>query len=89
MDESGVPDPGSLRSTRVILRATPLEAPLHFIGDPKPLQLALLAACTQALRRIGVGRNRGSGHVEATLRTSDGAQVSLEPLFRLLEEEAS
>lgn len=89
MDESGVPDPGSLRSSRVILRETPLEAPLYFADPPEERALALLAACAQALRRVGVGRNRGCGRVEARLCTPEGDTVSPKRLFCLLGEEVS
>lgn len=89
MDESGVPDPGSLRSSRVILRETPLEAPLYFADPPEERMLALLGACAQALRRVGVGRNRGCGRVEARLCTPEGDTISPKRLFRLLGEEVS
>lgn len=89
MDESGVPDPGSLRSSRVILRETPLEAPLYFADPPEDEALALLAACARALRRVGVGRNRGRGRVEARLCTPEGDTISPQCLFHLPGEEVS
>ncbi len=67
MDESGVPEKGTLRAMRVVLRDTTFEANLHFIQPPDDDALALLAACTKALRRVGTGSNRGRGRVQATL----------------------
>lgn len=85
MDESGVPDPGSLRSSRVILRETSFKAPLYFATQVGSEALNLLAACAQALRRVGVGRNRGCGRVKASLCTPEGHIISP----NLLGEEVS
>jgi CRISPR/Cas system CSM-associated protein Csm3 (group 7 of RAMP superfamily) len=74
MDESGVPEPGSLRAMRVVLRETPFEAELHFTSDPTDDALALLAACVMALRRVGTGRNRGRGRVKAYLNDAETTQ---------------
>lgn len=71
MDETGKPDTGSLRAMRVILRETYFQADLHFIKPPIADDLALLAACALAVRRIGTGRNRGRGRV--TMRLCDTA----------------
>lgn len=76
MDESGVPDEGSLRAMRVILRGTPFVAALHFGQKPGEDDLALLAACVKALRRVGTGRNRGRGKVTAGLYTAQGEDVT-------------
>ncbi len=76
MDESGVPDEGSLRAMRVILRGTPFVAALHFTKKPDDDDLALLAACVRALRRVGTGRNRGRGRVRAGLYTAQGEDVT-------------
>lgn len=72
----GAPKKETLRSMRVILRKTPFEATLTFLVDPKPDDLALLAACVKALRRAGTGRNRGRGKLEAQLRNEKGSNIT-------------
>jgi hypothetical protein len=66
-ETTGAPEKGSLRSVRVLLRATELIAPLEFIRPPTDVTKAqaLLAACVLALRRGGTGRNRGRGQLTA------------------------
>ncbi len=76
MDESGVPRKETLRTMRVILRDTVLEAPLAFTAEPQPDDLALLAACVKAFRRAGTGRNRGRGRLVAELCDPDGRPVT-------------
>ena len=76
MDETGVPDAGSLRAMRVILRETSFEAQLTFVATPSPDSLALLAACTTALRYGGTGRNRGRGLVTARLCDAERRDVT-------------
>lgn len=76
MDETGVPEKGSLRAMRVILRGTVFEADLHFPSPPKENALALLAACAKALRRVGTGRNRGRGQVRVTLCDAQGQDIT-------------
>jgi CRISPR/Cas system CMR subunit Cmr4 (Cas7 group RAMP superfamily) len=70
-EETGTPDDGSLRSSRVLLRETELYAPLEIAlsdNDPNTEDvLAVLCACTAALRRGGIGRNRGRGRLKAWL----------------------
>ncbi len=70
-EETGTPDDGSLRSSRVLLRETELYAPLEVaLSDNDPTKedtLALLSACVAALRRGGIGRNRGRGRLKAQL----------------------
>jgi hypothetical protein len=63
----GAPDTGSLRSVRVLLRDTPLIAPITFRVTPTDADLALLAACVLLMRRGGSGRNRGRGRIAALL----------------------
>jgi len=72
MDETGKPARGSLRATRVVLRQTTLEASLWFVERPSQDDLALLAGCVMALRRVGTGRNRGRGRVKARLVDAQG-----------------
>ncbi|NJN18885.1 MAG: RAMP superfamily protein [Oscillochloris sp.] len=66
----GAPDTGSLRSVRVLLRNTPLIAPIGFRVTPTENDLALLAACILQMRRGGSGRNRGRGRIKALLHQS-------------------
>jgi hypothetical protein len=67
MTRTGVPDTGSLRASRVVLRETMFSAPLDFLAPPDPTALALLAGCALSLRRLGTARNRGRGRVRARL----------------------
>jgi len=67
-EETGVPDEGTLRAMRVVLRQTLFEARLTFPNGTEQDDLPLLAACILALRRAGTGRNRGRGRLRATLR---------------------
>jgi len=71
--DSGVAKEKSLRSKRVIIRGTPFEAQLTVLDDEKTLQL--LSACVKALRRVGLGRNRGTGEVRLTLKDAQGLDV--------------
>jgi hypothetical protein len=80
MDESGKPETGTLRTTRVVLRETPFEAALRFLEPPTEDALALLVACTLAVRRAGTGRNRGYGRVTARLYDANGNDVTDEHL---------
>ncbi len=68
VDEAGVPEDGSLRSMRIILRQTSFDSTLHSARDLQPDELALLAATVLAFRRAGTGRNRGRGRLVADLR---------------------
>jgi hypothetical protein len=65
---SGAPLEGSLRAARVLLRGAELIAELDFDAPPDEKALALLAASVLALRRAGLGRNRGSGRLKAVLQ---------------------
>jgi CRISPR/Cas system CSM-associated protein Csm3 (group 7 of RAMP superfamily) len=67
MEPSGIPERGSLRASRVILRNTSFISELAFEQAPDPDAKALLAACALSLRRAGVGRNRGRGRLTASL----------------------
>lgn len=73
---TGTPDEGSLRSMRILLRETALVAPLAFHEDPNQDALALLAACVLSLRRGGIGRNRGLGHLSARLCDEQGNDIT-------------
>jgi hypothetical protein len=75
-DATGAPEPGSLRSMRVILRGTQFVADLVFQDQPSPKALGLLAACVLALRRAGTGRNRGRGRLEARLYDQLGRDIT-------------
>ncbi len=61
--KSGAPQEQTLRAMRVVLRGTTFTAPLQFRTDAGDDELALLAACVVAARRLGMGRNRGRGEV--------------------------
>lgn len=65
--DTGVADPNSLRSARVVLRDLCFTAHLFLEEEPSPDMLALLVAGAAALRRVGSGRNRGRGHVHCTI----------------------
>jgi CRISPR/Cas system CSM-associated protein Csm3 (group 7 of RAMP superfamily) len=76
MDESGAPRKETLRTLRVILRGITFAAQLTFTDDPTADDLALLAATVKALRRVGTGRNRGRGRVQAELFTHAGEPIT-------------
>lgn len=70
-NETEAPEEHSLRSMRVLLRDTKLVSHIYFTDKPNDEHLALLAACTLALRRVGMGRNRGRGCVRAWLNSPE------------------
>lgn len=86
MDESGKPETGTLRTTRVVVRETPFEAMLRFHESPGSDALALLAASVLALRRAGTGRNRGYGWVTARLCDTNGNDITDEHLQHFRQE---
>jgi hypothetical protein len=71
--ETDAPATGSLRSERALIRNTYLFAPLTFEDEPEERHLALLAACVLAVRRGGLGRNRGRGRVQLRLHEPNPA----------------
>ena len=76
ISEDGVPETGSLRSARVVLRQTSFAAQVDFEEEPCPDTLALLAACVLAFRRAGTSRNRGRGRLAARLHDEQGQDVT-------------
>jgi hypothetical protein len=74
--ENGVPDKGSLRSFRVVIRELQFQADLLFETQPSDEMLSLLAVGTLGLRRLGSGRNRGRGHVSCTLHDTDENEIT-------------
>ena len=88
--ETGVPDRGTLRAMRVVLRDMPFEAKLTFPGESTPDDLSLLASCIVGLRRAGTGRNRGRGRLQATLHADagdgPGDETTLEHFDRFARE---
>lgn len=83
LNEEGVPDKGSLRAMRVLLRETQFEARLFYLPqstdgsvDQQRDDLALLAATVMGWRRGGTGRNRGHGKLSATLCDIHGDDVT-------------
>lgn len=73
---TGAPQDETLRAMRVVLRGTEFVAPLRFRSEPSDDALALLSACVAALRRLGMGRNRGRGEVECWLSDEQGKRVT-------------
>ncbi len=68
---TGIPQTGSLRAMRVLLRKTELIACLEFAQKPNETALALLAACAASLHRAGTGRNRGRGRMRFVLENEE------------------
>jgi CRISPR/Cas system CSM-associated protein Csm3 (group 7 of RAMP superfamily) len=85
--ETGAPMDQTLRAMRVVLRGTEFIAPLCFRTAVSEDALALLAACVASLRRLGMGRNRGRGEVEAWL-TDDQGNPAAKYLERFMTEVA-
>lgn len=75
-EETGIPDEGSLRSQRLVIRETVFFCPLHFSSAPGDAELALLAAAAATVRRAGSGRNRGKGKLSMRLLDSSGADIT-------------
>lgn len=69
MSENGSPKPESLRSMRVILSETIFESNVSFNEDFEidSDEITLLGMSCAALRRVGLGRNRGRGKVTVRL----------------------
>ncbi len=76
----------TLRAMRVILRNTVFEAPLSFSTKLAEMELALLAACVMAFRRVGSGRNRGRGEVCARLLDENLHDVTSKYYFLFKQE---
>jgi len=85
--ETGAPMDQTLRAMRVVLRGTEFIAPLYFRTAVSEDALALLAACVASLRRLGMGRNRGRGEVEAWLTDPQGNPAAMH-LDRFIAEVA-
>ncbi len=83
--ESGVPDKGSLRSARVVLRDLTFTADLSFEQQPTDDQLCLLMIGAKALRYLGSGRNRGRGHVHCCLHGESLPSNYLDRFFAVQE----
>lgn len=83
---TGIPETGSLRSMRVLLRRTMFTAQLEFATSPEAdsVELALLAACAAGLRRAGTGRNRGRGRIRAVLEDEQTMTRQLANFERIL-----
>ena len=87
--ESGVPEEGSLRAVRVVLRNTVFVAPLT-LDEPTDTALlndaqALLAACALTTRRGGLGRNRGRGRLCINLRGTASQSLDLVKTIKWFE----
>lgn len=83
--ENGVPDKGSLRSARVVLRDLTFTADLSFEQQPTDDQLCLLMIGAKALRYLGSGRNRGRGHVCCRLHGESLPSNYLDRFFAVQE----
>lgn len=78
LDESGAPRHDTLRSVRVILRDLTFLSCLTSLGDDfSKDEMAFLAACIHALRRVGSQKTRGYGRVQAVLHTAGGQDSPL------------
>lgn len=90
MDADGVAKDHSLRSIRVVMRETCLEAPLRLTDLESSEQtadaLALLSACVHAFRRAGTGRNRGRGLLVAELLDAAGQPIAADPFDHFCQE---
>jgi hypothetical protein len=68
---TGAPLDETLRAIRVLESGLTFYAPVRLQPNPDPqaalADQALLAACVMALRRAGLGRNRGKGSLQARL----------------------
>jgi hypothetical protein len=82
INEHGAPEHSTLRSMRVLLSGTSLEARISFDREPDSVELQLLAAAMLDLRHAGTGRNRGRGWLQAAL---DDEQTTKD-LFRSFGE---
>lgn len=76
VEVDGVPDPHTLRATRVILRGTSFEAPLDFARPLEDKEKGWVAACVKGLRRAGTARNRGRGRLDAYMQDQAGTILS-------------
>jgi hypothetical protein len=83
--KTGVPDRGSLRSARVVLRDLIFTADISFEQQPTDDQLCLLMIGAKALRYLGSGRNRGRGHVCCSLNGESLPQNYLDRFFAVSE----
>lgn len=82
---TGIPQTGSLRAMRVLLRKTELVAYLEFTQTPDETALALLAACSASLHRAGTGRNRGRGRIRVVLENEETMANHLAHFEQMLE----
>jgi hypothetical protein len=69
---SGKPKDGSLRSTRVVLRGTFFDAPLHSTEPLGDVDYEVLAACAAGVKRGGQNRARGLGWLQVDLLDAPG-----------------
>lgn len=84
-EENGLPEDGSLRAMRVVMRETAFEARLTTTADLTSLEEGLLAAAVMAWRRAGTGRNRGRGKLEADLLDAEGKSLLTSKLDDFME----
>lgn len=63
----GSPEPGTLRATRALRPGLCLTASLRWSVVPQDKDWHVLTWCAQGVRHLGLGRNRGRGHVKLTV----------------------
>jgi hypothetical protein len=64
---TGAPEHATLRSSRVIIRGLKLIAPLTWLKKPLDNDIQCLALSLLGTRHAGLARNRGRGHIRASL----------------------
>lgn len=84
-NKSGAPEPHSLRSTRLLCAGLSFRAPLHARAPLSSAEKALLAACTQAVRRAGLHRNHGWGEVKLRLIDNTAGDVTADWLAGIMQ----
>ena len=77
---TGAPRENTLRTMRVVVRETPLEAEIIARETLSDAEQQLLAACVRAFRRAGTGRNRGRGRLRAELYLNDPSEADTQPI---------
>jgi hypothetical protein len=73
---NGIPDQGSLRAARVLIRGLRFTSCLTTGVHPSDDELMILAAGCRALRHLGASRTRGRGHVRCALHDEAGVDIT-------------
>lgn len=64
---TGTPQPGSLRSSRVLIPGITLVSPVTWHREPLAEEKRCLALCVLASRHLGAGTSRGRGYVRMSI----------------------